>query len=214
MSVANQPTAAAVILASASPRRTELLTQLGVPHRVVPARVDERRAAGESVEACVRRLATSKALEVQVALAAVGGSAAAVELAVLGADTAVLVDDELLGKPRDRADALAMLAMLSGRWHQVLSAVALASANGLQCSLSRSEVRFRALQARECAAYWDSGEPCDKAGAYAIQGRGALFVEELRGSYSGVVGLPLFETARLFATAGVATWYAPSGTHP
>ncbi len=214
MSVANQPTAAAVILASASPRRTELLTQLGVPHRVVPARVDERRAAGESVEACVRRLATSKALEVQVALAAVGGSAAAVELAVLGADTAVLVDDELLGKPRDRADALAMLAMLSGRWHQVLSAVALASSNGLQCSLSRSEVRFRALQARECAAYWDSGEPCDKAGAYAIQGRGALFVEELRGSYSGVVGLPLFETARLLATAGVATWYAPSGTHP
>jgi septum formation protein len=92
--------------------------------------------------------------------------------------------------------------------------VALASANGLQCSLSRSEVRFRALQARECAAYWDSGEPCDKAGAYAIQGRGALFVEELRGSYSGVVGLPLFETARLLATAGVATWYAPSGTHP
>jgi septum formation protein len=203
-----------VILASASPRRTELLTQLGVPHRVVPARVDERRAAGESVEACVRRLATSKALEVQVALAAVGGSAAAVELAVLGADTAVLVDDELLGKPRDRADALAMLGMLSGRWHQVLSAVALASSNGLQCSLSRSEVRFRALQARECAAYWDSGEPCDKAGAYAIQGRGALFVEELRGSYSGVVGLPLFETARLLATAGVATWYAPSGTHP
>jgi septum formation protein len=214
VSVANQPTAAAVILASASPRRTELLTQLGVPHRVVPARVDERRAAGESVEACVRRLATSKALEVQVALAAVGGSAAAVELAVLGADTAVLVDDELLGKPRDRADALAMLGMLSGRWHQVLSAVALASSNGLQCSLSRSEVRFRALQARECAAYWDSGEPCDKAGAYAIQGRGALFVEELRGSYSGVVGLPLFETARLLATAGVATWYAPSGTHP
>jgi septum formation protein len=214
VSVANQPTAAVVILASASPRRTELLTQLGVPHRVVPARVDERRAAGESVEACVRRLATSKALEVQVALAAVGGSAAAVELAVLGADTAVLVDDELLGKPRDRADALAMLGMLSGRWHQVLSAVALASSNGLQCSLSRSEVRFRALQARECAAYWDSGEPCDKAGAYAIQGRGALFVEELRGSYSGVVGLPLFETARLLATAGVATWYAPSGTHP
>jgi len=214
VSVAKQPTAALVILASASPRRTELLTQLGVPHRVVPARVDERRAAGESVEACVRRLATSKALEVQVALAAVGGSAAAVELAVLGADTAVLVDDELLGKPRDRADALAMLAMLSGRWHQVLSAVALASANGLQCSLSRSEVRFRALQARECAAEWDRGEPCDKAGAYAIQGRGALFVEELRGSYSGVVGLPLFETARLLATAGVATWYAPSGTHP
>jgi septum formation protein len=214
VSVAKQSSAAVVILASASPRRTELLTQLGVAHRVVPAHVDERRAAGESVEACVRRLATSKALEVQVALAAVGGSAAAVELAVLGADTAVVVDDDLLGKPRDRADALAMLARLSGRWHQVLSAVALASANGLQCILSRSEVRFRALQARECAAYWDSGEPCDKAGAYAIQGLGAVFVEELRGSYSGVVGLPLFETARLLAAAGVATWYAPSAAHP
>src|ERR1700689_2074713 len=203
-----------VILASASPRRSELLAQIGVPHRVVPAQIDERRTAGEALEAGVPRLATNKALEVQVALAAVGGSAAAVELAVLGADTAVVIDDELIGKPRDRTDALAILARLSGRWHQVLSAVALASGNGLQCTLSRSEVRFRALQARECAAYWDSGEPCDKAGAYAIQGLGAVFVEELRGSYSGVVGLPLFETARLLAAAGVATWYAPSGTHP
>jgi septum formation protein len=199
-------TAPVVILASASPRRSELLTQIGVPHRVVPAQIDERRTAGEAVEECVQRLARSKALEVQVALAAVGGSAAAVELAVLGADTAVTIDDELIGKPRDRADALAILARLSGRWHQVLSAVALASANGLQCTLSRSEVRFRALEPRECAVYWDSGEPRDKAGAYAIQGLGAAFVEELRGSYSGVVGLPLFETARLLAAAGVPTW--------
>lgn len=195
-----------VVLASASPRRSELLAQIGVPHRVVPANIDEQRAAGEAIEDCVRRLARNKALEVQVALAAVAGSAAAVELAVLGADTAVMIEDELLGKPRDRADALAMLARLSGRWHQVLSAVALASANGLQSSLSRSEVRFRVLSARECAAYWDSGEPRDKAGAYAIQGLGAAFVEELRGSYSGVVGLPLFETARLLAEAGVPTW--------
>jgi septum formation protein len=195
-----------VILASASPRRSELLTQIGVPHRVVPAQIDERRTAGEAIADCVQRLARSKALEVQVALAAVGGAAAAVELAVLGADTAVIIDDELIGKPRDRADALSILARLSGRWHQVLSAVALASGNGMQCILSRSEVRFRALKPRECAAYWDSGEPCDKAGAYAIQGLGAAFVEELRGSYSGVVGLPLFETARLLAEAGVPTW--------
>jgi septum formation protein len=199
-------TAAVVILASASPRRTELLQQIGVPHRVVPAQIDERRAAGEPIEDCVRRLASNKALEVQVALAAVAGAATAVEFAVLGADTAVVIDDDLLGKPRDRADALAMLARLSGRWHQVLSAVALASANGMQCSLSRSEVRFRALGARECALYWDSGEPCDKAGAYAIQGLGAAFIQELRGSYSGVVGLPLFETARLLAEAGVPVW--------
>jgi septum formation protein len=214
VSVVKQLTAPVVILASASPRRTELLTQLGVAHRVVPAHVDERRAAGESVEACVRRLATSKALEVQVALAAVGGSAAAEPLPVLGADTGVVVDGELLGKPRDRADALAMLARLSGRTHLVLSAVALASATELRSALSRSEVSFRRLSPQECSAYWDSGEPCDKAGAYAIQGMGAVFVEDLRGSYSGVVGLPLFETARLLAGAGVATWFAPSATHP
>ena len=142
--VTDNVTAPVVILASASPRRTELLAQIGVPHRVVPAQIDERRAAGEPIEDCVRRLARNKALEVQVALAAVAGAATAVEFAVLGADTAVVIDDDLLGKPRDRADALAMLARLSGRWHQVLSAVALASANGMQCSLSRSEVRFRA----------------------------------------------------------------------
>jgi septum formation protein len=192
-----------VILASASPRRTELLHQIGVAHRVVPAQVDERRADGESVEACVRRLATSKVLEVQTALMAVTGADAAVGYAVLGADTAVVIDDMLLGKPRDREDALAMLERLSGRTHQVLTAVALAATQGVQCVLSRSEVRLRQLSERERAGYWDSGEPRDKAGAYAIQGLGAQFVEELRGSYSGVMGLPLFETARLLSEAGV-----------
>jgi septum formation protein len=209
--VSDNVTAPVVILASASPRRTELLLQIGVSHRVVPAQIDERRAAGEPIEDCVRRLAKNKALEVQVALAAVAGATTAVEFAVLGADTAVVIDDDLLGKPRDRADALAMLARLSGRWHQVLSAVALASAHGMQCTVSRSEVRFRALSERECALYWDSGEPCDKAGAYAIQGLGAGFVQELRGSYSGVVGLPLFETARLLAEAGVPLWGSVAG---
>jgi septum formation protein len=209
--VTDNVTAPVVILASASARRAGLLQQIGVPHRVVPAQIDERRAAGEPIEDCVRRLARNKALEVQVALSAVAGAATAVEFAVLGADTAVVIDDDLLGKPRDRADALAMLARLSGRWHQVLSAVALASANGMQCSLSRSEVRFRELRERECALYWDSGEPCDKAGAYAIQGLGAAFVQELRGSYSGVVGLPLFETARLLAEAGVPVWGSAAG---
>ena len=209
--VTDNVTAPVVILASASARRAGLLQQIGVPHRVVPAQIDERRAAGEPIEDCVRRLARNKALEVQVALSAVAGAATAVEFAVLGADTVVVIDDDLLGKPRDRADALAMLARLSGRWHQVLSAVALASANGMQCSLSRSEVRFRELRERECALYWDSGEPCDKAGAYAIQGLGAAFVQELRGSYSGVVGLPLFETARLLAEAGVPVWGSAAG---
>jgi septum formation protein len=209
--VSDNVTVPVVILASASPRRTELLLQIGVSHRVVPAQIDERRAVGEPIENCVRRLAKSKALEVQVALAAVAGATTAVQFAVLGADTAVVIDDDLLGKPRDRADALAMLARLSGRWHQVLSAVALASPNGMQCTVSRSEVRLRTLSERECALYWDSGEPCDKAGAYAIQGLGAAFVQELRGSYSGVVGLPLFETARLLAEAGVPLWGSVAG---
>ena len=206
MGVSDKVTTPVVILASASPRRTELLAQIGVPHRIVPPQIDERRAAGEPIEHCVRRLAKNKAQEVQVALAAVAGAAAAVQLVVLGADTAVVIDHELLGKPCDRADALSMLARLSGRWHQVLSAVALVSAAGAQCSVSSSEVRFRVLSARECALYWDSGEPRDKAGAYAIQGLGATFVQELRGSYSGVVGLPLFETAQLLTEAGVPVW--------
>jgi septum formation protein len=206
--------AAVVILASASPRRTELLRQIGVAHRVVPAHIDERRATGESPEDCVRRLARHKALEVQLALAAVAGSTAAVQLPVLAADTAVVIDDELLGKPRDRADGLAMLARLSGRWHQVLTAVALASVSGMQCCLSRSEVQLRSLSALECAAYWDSGEPLDKAGGYAIQGLGAAFVQELRGSYSGVVGLPLFETAQLLAEAGVWRYQLWHRSHP
>jgi septum formation protein len=206
--------AALVILASASPRRTELLQQIGVAHRVVPAHIDERRATGETPEDCVRRLAQHKALEVQLALAAVTGVSAAVELPVLGADTAVVIDDELLGKPRDRADGLAMLARLSGRWHQVLTAVALASVHGMQCCLSRSEVRLRRLSAQECAAYWDSGEPLDKAGGYAIQGLAGAFVEQLRGSYSGVVGLPLFETAQLLAEAGVWRYQLWHRSHP
>jgi septum formation protein len=208
-------TAALVILASASPRRTQLLQQIGVAHRVVAPQVDERRATGEPIEDCVRRLARHKALQVQGALAAVARAAAAASdttaasataeasLPVLGADTAVVVDDDMLGKPRDRADGLAMLGRLSGRWHRVLTAVALAQVNVMQCSLSRSAVRLRDLSARECEAYWDSGEPRDKAGGYAIQGLGAAFVQELRGSYSGVVGLPLFETAQLLAEAGV-----------
>jgi septum formation protein len=133
---------------------------------------------------------------------------AAVPLPVLGADTLVLLDDTPLGKPRDRADALDMLARLSGRTHQVLSAVALLSAGGVAARLCASEVRFRVLDAAECAAYWETGEPRDKAGAYAIQGLGAVFVAALNGSYSGVMGLPLFETAELLAAAGVRRWGA------
>ena len=188
-----------VILASASPRRSSLLTQIGVAHRVLPADIEEVRRPGETPRGCAQRLAEAKARHV-AATAAVAGCSAAV---VLGADTVVVLENDLLGKPRDRADALAMLARLSDRTHQVLSAVAVLAHGRLSSAVSASQVRFRGLSAAECAAYWDSGEPRDKAGAYAIQGLGAVFVAELHGSYSGVMGLPLFETAQLLAAAGV-----------
>jgi len=194
-----------LVLASASPRRRELLWQLGVPHRVAVADLLEDALGEESASECVQRLATAKATKIWLAAAAPGANAAAL-LPVLGADTAVVVDGEILGKPADRAAALRMLAQLSGRTHQVLTAVALVGPHGSAQRLSQSEVSFRALTEAECATYWASGEPRDKAGAYAIQGLGAVFVSELRGSYSGVVGLPLFETAALLDAAGVARW--------
>lgn len=190
-----------LILASSSPRRSALLRQIGVPHQVVPSQIEERRLEGESIEQCVRRLAEHKALQVRSRLPDS-------PLPVLGADTAVVIDDVMLGKPRGRRDALEMLARLSGREHQVFSAVALAQRATLSSSLCRSAVRLRILAAAECEAYWDSGEPCDKAGAYAIQGLGAVFIERLSGSYSAVMGLPLFETATLLAAAGVPLWQA------
>ena len=190
-----------LILASASPRRSALLTQIGVRHHVVPARIEERRLEGETIEQCVRRLAEQKAMKVYT-------RQSGEPLPVLGADTVVTIAGRLLGKPRDREEALEMLGQLSGREHEVISGVALAQ-RGLICSkLSRSVVRFRVLERTECEAYWASGEPRDKAGAYAIQGRGAVFIDVLRGSYSGVVGLPLFETAELLAAAGIPVWQA------
>ncbi|MCC7460851.1 MAG: septum formation inhibitor Maf [Gammaproteobacteria bacterium] len=192
--------AARVILASASPRRRALLEQIRVPYRVHAADVDEQLLPGESPASGAVRLAIAKARVVQDALGPL--------LPVLGADTIVVLDGEPLGKPRDRADALAMLARLSGRTHRVLSAVALATAAGVAHRLCDSAVRLRVLTDAECAAYWASGEPCDKAGGYAIQGLGAVFVAALEGSYSGVMGLPLFETAGLLAAAGVPCWEA------
>jgi septum formation protein len=125
---------------------------------------------------------------------------------VLAADTTVVLDDVIYGKPRDRADGIAMLGRLSARTHGVLTAVAVADARGVDLRLSVSTVRFRGLTPEECAAYWDTGEPCDKAGGYAVQGAAAVFIESLSGSYSGVMGLPLFETAELLRSAGVAYW--------
>jgi len=187
-------------LASASPRRQELLAQIGVPHAVAVADVDEAVQAGEAVTAYVERVARAKAEAIWQRLQ---------DLPVLGADTTVVLDGLSLGKPRDRAHGLAMLEHLAGREHQVLTAVALVTTAGTQCLTSLSTVRMRTSSAQERARYWDTGEPCDKAGGYAIQGLGAVFIESLQGSYSGVMGLPLFETAQLLARASVPCWSAP-----
>lgn len=202
------PAAPLLILASASPRRSALLSQIGVRHHVVPARIDERRLEGEAIEDCARRLAEQKALKVYARQKTDSRPAGEPPLAVLGADTVVAIEGSLLGKPRDRDDALGMLARLSGQEHEVISAVALAQRGVLTSKLNRNVVRFRVLTRAECEAYWDSGEPRDKAGAYAIQGHAAVFIDMLRGSYSGVMGLPLFETAELLTAAGLPVWQA------
>jgi len=189
-------------LASASPRRRELLSQIGVPHIVTGANIDETLRQDERARDYVLRLAREKAVSVRR-----GGQA----LPVLAADTTVVLDGLVFGKPYDRADAVRMLGRLSGRDHEVLTAVALADARGVQVRLSSSTVRFRALSTEECAAYWETGEPRDKAGGYAIQGFAAVFVESLNGSYSGVMGLPLFETGELLRDAGIACWGGAGG---
>lgn len=202
MSAANP----SLYLASRSPRRAELLTQIGLSFALLDVEVDERPLAGEAPEDYVARVALEKGRAGRAALAS------AERRPVLAADTSVVLDGRIFGKPRDREHALAMLRALSGREHRVLTAVALVAPGGAQgvtpagewMQISESRVRFRPLAESELARYWDSGEPRDKAGAYAIQGRGALFVAELRGSYSGVMGLPLFETGCLLGQAGIA----------
>jgi septum formation protein len=184
-----------LLLASASPRRSALLTQLGVPHEVAASEVDETPLPGEAPDALVVRLASLKARR--------GALLCAEPRAVLGADTVVVVDQRILGKPRDAADGAGMLRQLSGRAHRVLSGVALAQGDLVRTALCTSEVRFRLLDEQEIAAYWASGEPRDKAGAYAVQGAAARFITHLAGSYSGVMGLPLYETAELLAAAGL-----------
>jgi len=190
-----------IYLASRSPRRRELLKQIGVAFEVLvlrenPARgsdVDESLHPGESPDDYVRRVCCAKAEAgwnriVQRALR---------RFPVLGADTVVCVDEHVLGKPADRADAARMLRMLSGREHRVLTALALKFEARAEVVVSESRVRFCELADAEIAAYVDTGEPTDKAGAYAIQGRAAAFVTEIHGSYSGIMGLPCHETVQL-----------------
>lgn len=185
----------ALFLASASPRRRELLAQAGLAFEVVSGvAIDEMPLPGEAPEALVARLALGKARAGAAALGPRGAGAM-----VLGADTEVALDGQVFGKPRDAADGQAMLLRLAGRTHQVLSAVALRRDGRERVAVCTSLVTLRPLTPREAAAYWDTGEPQDKAGGYAIQGRAAAFVTRLEGSYSGVVGLPLFETLELLA---------------
>ena len=189
-----------LFLASASPRRAELLGQIAVPFQRVSASIDETPREGEEPAVYVERLALEKA---QAGLQRLEQAAGAV---VLGADTAVVLDGRILGKPQDRADALAMLAALSGREHQVLTAVALCSGARSASVVVASQVRFAPISPAQAEAYWASGEPLDKAGSYAIQGLGAVFVAGMSGSYSAVVGLPLCETASLLAEFGIPCW--------
>jgi septum formation protein len=179
-----------IYLASGSPRRRELLAQLGLSFELIVTDIDESLEPGEPAETYVSRMACEKA---RAALVRVTGRIAP----VLGADTSVVVDQQILGKPADQDAAVEMLRHLSGRSHEVLTAVAIRDAGREAVAVSRTVVTFRSLSDAEIEAYWATGEPCDKAGGYAIQGLGAVFIEAIHGSYTGVMGLPLFETAGL-----------------
>lgn len=186
-----------IYLASASPRRQELLEQIGVGFELLAVDVPEMPLEGESAGDYAVRVAIDKARAGRRHIST------GRPLPVLGADTAVVVGDRILGKPSDRDDALAMLALLSGTTHRVVTAVAMAGPDGDEAvRVSDSRVTFRATTPAERAAYWDTGEPLGKAGGYAIQGRAAVFIERLEGSYSGVMGLPIFETAELLRAFG------------
>jgi nucleoside triphosphate pyrophosphatase len=192
-----------LVLASASPRRRELLEQLGVTYRCHPADIDETPLEHEAPEKYVQRMAREKALTV-AAFYPDG------EYAVLAADTTVLIDDDVLGKPRDHFDGLAMLARLSGRSHSVLTGVCLHTAAGLSSELVSTQVEFTRLSRDICESYLATDEPWDKAGGYAIQGIAGAFVRAIHGSYSNVVGLPLFETWQLLAARGIGTRLNPA----
>lgn len=185
---------AQIILASSSPRRRELLSQLSVNHLVKPVDIDETPWENENPLDYVQRMAAEK-------------SAACLEqhgigLPILAADTSVVMDDHIMGKPKDREDAVRMLSLLSGTTHQVYSAISFRGKEHWQ-AVNVTDVRFRHISADEMARYWKTGEPCDKAGSYAIQGLASIFIESINGSFSGVMGLPLFETAELLGKQGI-----------
>lgn len=184
-----------LILASQSPRRRELLTQITPHFTVDSADIDETPLDDEDPETYVLRLAIAKAQTVWDRRQS--------DLPVLGCDTTVAIDGHLLGKPGDADEAFDMLCRLNGRSHEVLTGIALITQHGVSTRLSTTTVKFDEVSKRSLRAYADSGEPLDKAGAYGIQGRAGLFVEHISGSFTGVVGLPLFETAQLLVGAGI-----------
>lgn len=194
-----------LILASASPRRRELLQQLGVDYRCEPADIDESRMPREKPADYVLRMANEKAL-------AVAGRYSPGEVAVLGADTSVVIDEDVLGKPADHFDGLGMLARLSGRTHSVLTGICLCTASGeVLGEVVETGVRFVQLSREQCEAYLATDEPWDKAGGYGIQGLAGAFVSGIDGSYSNVVGLPLTQTWQLLSGQGIKTALEKAG---
>jgi septum formation protein len=191
-----------IVLVSASERRSRLLTQIGVRHESLAADLNEDPRPGESPADYVRRLARDKAL---AGLAALGGRT---DRPVLAADTTVVLDGRIFAKPSGEPECVAMLMALSGRTHEVMTAIALADGRTLRQAMNVSRVSFRALDEPECRRYWATGEPAGKAGGYAVQGLAAVFISRLEGSFSCVMGLPLFETAALLDAAGVRRWQA------
>jgi septum formation protein len=183
-----------IILASASPRRRELLNQIHVRHIIHVVDIDETPFSNESPENYVQRLALEKALACRQKFNP--------NLPILAADTTVVLANQIMGKPQNADDAFTMLNQLSGKTHQVFTAIALLGKHQ-NVVMSVTEVTFKTLTQNEIAVYWQSGEPLDKAGSYAIQGKGSLFIERINGSFSGVMGLPLFETAQLLALEGI-----------
>ena len=186
-----------LVLASQSPRRLELLEQIGVHPAVHPAHIDETPLIDETPEDYVNRLARNKAEAV---------SQHYTEALVIGSDTSVVIDQQILGKPENREEFISMFKRLSGAKHQVMTAVAITDGQHTRSEVVITQVSFYPISERDIEAYWLSGEPQDKAGGYGIQGLGALFVKEIQGSYSAVVGLPIAETGKILEKFGFSTW--------
>lgn len=191
-----------LLLASASPRRAELLQQIGIPFRVCPADVDERWLPGESLTDYVVRIADTKLRAAQSTLS----TGNATESVVLAADTAGSCHGKPLVKPVSEEDAVAMLMTMSGQMHTVSTAISIGCGERRNSCVVSTDVFFRSISEQEARRYWASGEPADKAGSYAIQGFGAVFVERIEGSYSNVVGLPLYETAAMLKKFDIHCW--------